>query len=293
MLQISHWIQASRPKTLMAVMAPVLIGTALAIADQAFHPIIAFLCLLVGLFIQIGTNFANDYYDFIKGADTEERIGPTRAVQAGLIEPETMKKAFLSVFALAIFVSLLLVIRGGWGMLLLGIISCSFGFLYTGGPKPLAYSGLGDIFVIVFFGPVAVCTTYYLQALTISSEAVWMGFACGLLSTAILVANNLRDEKTDTQANKKTLIVRFGKVFGKIEYLSCFLIALLIPLFLITQSQKSLLAYSYLLGIFVMIKPLKTVFSSSDPHQLAPVLGATGKSLFIYSLLFSVGWLIS
>ena len=277
MPEVNSWIQATRPKTLTAIAAPVLIGTALAIADQSFHLITAFLCLLVGLFIQIGTNFANDYYDFIKGADTEKRVGPTRAVQAGLIQPDSMKKAFLVVFGLAIFVSLILVLRGGWGMLALGLISCLFGYLYTGGPKPLAYSGLGDIFVIIFFGPVAVCTTYYLQALSLSRESVWMGFACGLLSTAILVANNLRDETTDREANKQTVVVRFGKTFGRLEYVFCCVIAFLIPIYLNGQLEKTALLFLYFLSMIFLIKPLKTVLSTSDPHELGPVLGQTGK----------------
>ena len=178
------------------------------------------MALLGAILIQIATNFANDYFDFVNGADTEERVGPTRATQAGLITPNAMKWAFILTFALTIPVIAFLTIKGGMVIVWIGIASIISGILYTGGPKPLGYMGLGDIFVLIFFGPIAVGGTEYVQSLEWSVDATIIGLASGFISTAILVVNNLRDKDTDSKVGKNTLAVRFEKVSLVLNILS-------------------------------------------------------------------------
>ena len=178
---IKTWIMAFRPKTLSASIAPVFIGTAMAFGDGIHHFPTAFVCLFAALAIQIGTNIANDYYDFKKGADTSERIGPMRVTQAGLIKPSTVKLAFISSFAIAALASIWLIYRGGWPIATIVILSIISGIFYTAGPRPLGYMGLGDLFVLIFFGPVAVGGTYYAQSLEINAAVILAGLAPGLM----------------------------------------------------------------------------------------------------------------
>ncbi len=212
------WLAAIRPATLTAGVAPVLVGTALAFSDGVFHPWPALAALAGALLIQIGTNLFNDYADFEKGADTEERIGPARAVQKGWLTAHQVAAASAVAFAAAVAVGVYLVMVAGWPIVVLGLASVACGVLYTGGPRPLGYVGLGDVFVLAFFGVAAVCGTYYVQALTVSAAAVLCSLAVGALATAILVVNNLRDRFTDAKAGKRTLAVRFGARFARAEY---------------------------------------------------------------------------
>jgi len=214
------WIEAARPKTLGASLAPILIGAALAYRHGAFSLFATLTALASALCIQIATNFCNDYCDFKKGADAQ-RVGPVRATQAGLIAPQTMLRATVITFALAIALGAILVARGGAPILIIGILSVAFGALYTAGPYPLAYIGLGDLFVLIFFGPVAVAGTYYVNALAWSFNAVILGFIPGLLAVGILIVNNLRDYESDRLVGKRTLVVTFGETFGRLEYLVC------------------------------------------------------------------------
>ena len=232
MFRIKNWLLAARPKTLTVSLAPILVGTALAHQEGFFSGFYLTLTLLGAVFIQIGTNLCNDYFDFQKGADTPERVGPTRVTQAGLISPHQVKIGFVTVFSLAMAVGFLLVLRGGWVICLIGIASILSGIAYTAGPYALAYLGLGELFVLIFFGPVAVAGTYYIQALKFSWLSCWAGIALGLLACAILVVNNLRDIEQDKKANKKTLAVRFGKKFAQYEYLFCLLFPAWIALWL-------------------------------------------------------------
>lgn len=215
------WIQAARPATLLVGVAPVLLGTAFAVEQGGFNPFTAFFALLVGVFIQIGTNFANDYFDFKKGADTEERLGPARVTQKGWLQPDQVKNACFLMFGLAFLSGLVLVTQTSWILLVVGVVSILSGLAYTGGPFPLAYNGLGDLFVLVFFGPVAVVGTYYVQTLQLDVAPLLGSFTIGLFATAVLVVNNLRDRLTDIKANKNTLVVRFGEAFGRGEYIFC------------------------------------------------------------------------
>ncbi len=279
-----------RPRTLPAAAAPVIIGLALAFHETKINVFIAVITVVTALLIQIGTNLANDYFDFIKGADTEKRTGPTRAVQAGLIKKNEMFAAFVLTFVLAMIFGVFLIIRGGYPIMITGVLAIIFGILYTAGPAPIGYMGLGDIFVFIFFGFISVAGTYYLQTLKIDYVAVIAGIAPGLLSTAILTANNIRDLNTDKESGKKTLIVRFGYNFGAAEYLFCIIAAHLIPVILVLITGSHYFSLISLLTIILAIKPMKIIFSHPEAKPLIPVLGATSRILLIFSVLFSIGW---
>jgi 1,4-dihydroxy-2-naphthoate octaprenyltransferase len=292
MSQIKIWIEASRPKTLWASIAPVIIGTAMAYSDGEWDLLIALLTMLSAMMIQIGTNFANDYYDYFKGADTKERIGPTRATGSGLVKPETMKIAFYLAFGLSVILGLYLISRGGWPILIVGSLSILFGILYTGGPFPLGYKGLGEIFVLIFFGPVAVAGTYYLQTLDINLAVILAGLSPGLISTALLTVNNLRDIHTDKKAGKRTLAVRFGPIFARIEYLISILIACLMPLILLIVDPAHPYSLAAILVIILAGHPIKAVLFDEISPELNGALASTGKILLFYSLVFSLGWIV-
>lgn len=278
------WLEAARPKTLIAGVAPVLIGATMALKTGAFSPLIFFFTLCFGLFIQIGTNYANDYFDFIKGADTDARKGPRRVTQAGLVSLREIRWATFICFFSAALMSCYLIHIGGWVISLLAILAILFGVLYTAGPFSLAYMGLGDVFVLIFFGPVATAGTYYLQTLSVPKEVIIAGFAPGLLSMAILVVNNLRDIEEDRLVNKKTTLVRFGKRFGQMQYLFAIVISAIISIIL-----KNPLATASLL---VSIPLIKVVFTIKNPLELNTVLAKTGMILAIYTLFFSIGWML-
>lgn len=291
---LALWVHAARPKTLWAAFAPVLMGTAMAAADGHAHALSAVLTLLTAFLIQIGTNFANDVGDFHKGADAQDRQGPLRLTQAGLVSPRGMAVATALVFLAAFACCLYLVARGGWPMLVIGILGILSGVLYTAGPWPLAYVGLGDLFVLIFFGPVAVAGAYYVQALVWSPATVLAGLAPGLLSVAILVVNNLRDCDGDGRAGKRTLVVRFGRHFGRLEYSLCLAGAALVPILLLAsgaaEAPRGVLLAP--LALVSLIGPLRTVWRREDAPALNPLLGATARGLLLYSVLFAVGWML-
>ena len=210
---------AIRPKTLSVSIAPVLVGSSVALRDGNFNTDIFLLTLIAALFIQIGTNFTNDVYDFIKGADNDNRIGPTRAVQAELISVQNMKKLIFFAFALAIICGVPLVLKGGIPILFIGLLSIVSGYAYTAGPYPLGYNGWGEFFVFCFFGPIAVCGTFFLQTQMVSIESIISGLIFGCLSVTLLCINNIRDIETDREAGKRTLAVRLGAKFVKIMFI--------------------------------------------------------------------------
>ena len=256
------------------------------------HLFSALAALLGALLIQIGTNLSNDYFDFVKGADTEERLGPARATQAGWIRPEIILRSSLLVFAAAVIIGIFLVLRGGWPIILIGIASVICGILYTGGPYPLAYLGLGEVFVVIFFGPVATLGTYYVQALEFSKEVFIAGLAPGLISTALIAVNNLRDIPTDIKARKRTLAVRFGYRFARIEYTLCILGGLFIPLFLVVMLKDHWFSLIASFAVIPAFFPIRDVVSGISGEMLNDTLAKTGKVLLIFSILFSAGWLI-
>ncbi|MCX6383762.1 MAG: 1,4-dihydroxy-2-naphthoate polyprenyltransferase [Actinobacteria bacterium] len=288
--KIKIWLVSTRPRTLPAASAPIIMGLALAFYDVRISVLIAVFTLISALLIQIGTNLANDYFDFIKGTDTDKRVGPVRLIQAGMIKKNEMLAAFIITFAIAIFFGVFLVMRGGYPVLIIGFFAVLFGILYTAGPAPLGYIGLGDIFVFIFFGLISVVGTYYLQALRVNYVVFIASIAPGLLSAAILTANNIRDIKTDSQSGKKTLIVRFGYNFGIFEYLFCVIAAHLIPIVLVLITRSHYFSLISVLAIILAIKPVKLILLKSDPKSLIPVLGRTSQMLLIFSVLFSIGW---
>lgn len=272
-MNLAAWLLAARPKTLLASLSPVAIGTAMAADDGKLHLLAMSAALLGAISIQIGTNFCNDYFDYFQGADTDARKGPTRAVQAGLISPKAMLRATVLMFVITIVVTTYLTQRAGWPFLLIGSLSILFGVLYTAGRYSLAYLGLGDPFVLIFFGPVAVAGTYYVQALQVDWLVIIAGFAPGLLAVGLLVVNNLRDINEDRSANKRTLAVRFGAGFSRVQYALCILLAALVPVALWASgmSAKLLLASAVVVpGLLVTSKVWR-----NDGVQLRPCLGMT------------------
>lgn len=275
---VEKWFLASRPKTWIASLSPVLIGTCMA---PSISWTIFTATALFSLLIQIGTNFANDYFDFASGADTDERVGPKRAVQQGWIKPEIMKIATKAVFITAFILAIpLMMIAGLWSLIITGLaITC--GVLYTGGPKPLGYMGLGELFVFIFYGPVACCGSYFLQTQTLNPAVLIASISPGLLSCALLIANNLRDEITDRKANKKTLVVRFGRLFGKIEFAFSIIIPLLVPLMLLFFYSGPI----NLLGVFFLFPVAINILKQEN------LLQSTSLLFLFYTVLYLVSYL--
>ncbi len=282
------WGLAIRPRTLPAAAAGVLMGSALAWRDGVFRLDATLVCLLAALLLQIGSNLANDVFDFERGADTPERLGPTRVTQAGLLTSSQVKFGMAVVFVLSAMLGLYLAWLGGWPILIVGIAAIISAVAYTGGPFPLGYYGLGDVFVFIFFGLASVAGTYYVQAGSVSSAAWWMTIPPGLIITAILVVNNLRDLDNDRKAGKHTLAVMFGERFAKAEYLLCILFAYLILPFAAWAGiipWLSLLAWASLPMAF---RAARTVFTQKG-RPLNAALAGTGQTAFVFSLLFWVG----
>ena len=286
------WILAIRPKTLWASISPVLLGTAMAAHAGRFNLLMALACLAFSVLVQIGTNFTNDYCDFFKGADTADRKGPLRVTQAGLVAPGTMLRATIFVFVLAGLMGLILMETGGWPLGVICAISILSGILYTAGPYPLGYYGWGDIFVLIFFGPVAVGLTYFVQAGELPLYVLVGGLAPGLLSTAILAVNNLRDIDGDARCGKRTLAVRFGVTFARLEYLLCILGAGWTSLFLIFAFDAPSPLLATLAIIPLAIPTTKKVWSSTEGAVLNQALGDTGKLLPVYTLLYAIGLML-
>lgn len=282
------WLEAARPKTLPAAVIPVLVGTAFAQAAHTASFPKAAICLGFSLLVQIGTNFANDYFDFVQGADTHERVGPRRAVAAGLVAPRTMLIATAAVLAAAFAVGLLLVVEGGWVLLPIGVVSIGCAIAYTGGPYPLGYNGLGDLFVFVFFGLVAVGATFYVQAHAVTAPVLAAAAAVGLLAANILVANNYRDVDTDAKAGKRTLVVRFGRKFALWQYGLSALVALL------CAPALMLAGWSWPVLLPLVLAPWAArlthrLGSSCDPREQIAVLADTAKLLAAFGVLLSAG----
>ena len=282
------WIEAARLRTLSAAIIPVVVATSLAAAHGRVHLGYALVCLLFALLIQVGTNYANDYYDFIQGADTAARRGPRRAVAAGLVAPATMRRAMGMVFGVAFIIGLLLIPRGGWVLLPIGIVSILAGIAYTGGPFPLGYNGLGDLFVFIFFGLVAVDTTFYVQTGFVSSDVTSCAAALGLLAANILVANNYRDVETDRTAGKKTLVVRYGRKFVIWQYALSAAMALCCPPALLLSGYRWPVLLPVLLTPWAVQLTLRLARSREPVEQIA-LLGSTARFLAVFGVLLSLG----
>lgn len=286
---ISALIIAARPKTLSAVVVPIAIGLTLAQRDQSIDYWVVLTIILFGLSIQICTNFANDYFDFIKGTDNSSRQGPMRVMQHGLMSKRQMQLLIIAILLISIILGILLMQSGGVQILFLAVICGALAIAYTGGPFPLAYLGLGDIFVFIFFGPIASGYTYFLLTQNFSSLSFIAGIAPGLISTAILVANNIRDYDNDKASGKQTLVVRFGKNFGRIEYLCLITSSALLPIILSLQNFAIGRAYYASIFIFPAIPVMRRVWNSDNSKTLNEALVQTSKLLVLFGIIFCIG----
>ena len=289
MSRASAWIQAARPKTLSAAAAPVLVGAGLAEWHGAFALLPVVAALAGAILIQIGTNLANDYYDFVRGADTPDRVGPVRVTQAGLIPPEHVWRGMVAVLVAAAAVGVYLVIVGGWPIVWIGLASLLCAVAYTGGPYPLGYHGLGDPFVFVFFGLVAVGGTYWVQTLSVPADVLLAGAGMGALSTAILVANNLRDLETDTSVGKRTLAVRLGRNGSRVEYAVLMTIGFIIPVLGVGVYEWPAAALVALIAGGAAASPLTLIMTRDQPRELIPALAGTARVVALYGLLLTAG----
>ena len=295
---------AARPQTLPAGAAPVVVGVGLAVHAGVFAPLPALGALVGALLIQVGTNFANDYYDAVNGADTDEREGFTRVTAGGLIEPAAVRRAMALTYGLAVLVGVGLVALGGVPIVVVGLSGIAAGVLYTGGPFPYGYRGLGDLFVFVYFGLVAVTGTYYVQAVAtmpvgtfptglpagaVPVDAVVASLPAAGLSTAILVVNNIRDRETDMAAGKKTLAVYLGYRWSRVEFLALTGMAYVVPLLFALDPSYGLPALAPLLTLPLAASIATTVLERADGESLNPTLERVGQTLFLHSLLFAAG----
>ena len=292
------WVLATRPRTLTAGAAPVVAGTGFAAADGVFAQLPALAALVGALLIQIATNLANDYYDFKKGSDTGERLGPVRVTQAGILPPDTVFRGMVLTLVLAFLVGVYLVWVAGWPVAVIGLVSMLMGVWYTGGPYPLSYNGLGDVFVFVFFGLVATATTYYVQAGFWSPGAILAGAGLGAMSTAMLVVNNLRDRETDGAAGKRTLAVRFGDRFTVVQYFACLAAAAAVSLAGVAAMEWSPLTLLSLAGLLPCVPAAQRVLGvlavpdGVDRRTLNPALAMTARGVAFYGAGLGLGALL-
>jgi 1,4-dihydroxy-2-naphthoate polyprenyltransferase len=283
------WFFAARPGTLWAAVAPVILGGGIAFADGVGHLPSVMFAAIGAVLIQVGTNLNNDYQDFLKGADTE-RVGPVRVTQAGLVDPALMKTATMVAFLLAAAAGSYLIWRGGWPLITIGVLSILCGYWYTSGKYSLAYLGISDLFVLVFFGPVAVGGTYYVQALTMPWYVPIAGLGPGALAVGILLVNNVRDLEGDRKAGKRTLVVRLGRQAGVILYASCMFMALLIPIVLAATRFAPIGVIAASLAVIPGFWILRRLDSEQEASRLNPLLGKTAQLLLAYSVLLALGW---
>jgi 1,4-dihydroxy-2-naphthoate octaprenyltransferase len=289
------WVMAARPRTLPIAVAPVLVGAALAGTAHIFHPLPFVATLLGAIFIQVGTNLSNDYSDARRGADADDRLGPVRVTAGGLVPPGQVLVATYVSFGVAVLCGVYLVTVAGWQLLLVGAASILAGILYTGGPRPYGYEGLGEVFVFLFFGIVAVTGTFYAQVK--GDHLPWEAFALavpvGLLAAAVLVVNNVRDLETDRRAGKRTLAVRLGRERTRMFYVALVYLAyLLTP---VTWIFGPFTAWLFLpwLSLPLAAPLVRRVRTRTDGPSLNEALAGTGRLQFVFCLLLGIGLLLS
>jgi len=289
----TQWIDGARTNTLPAAIAPVLVGTSIAEFEGSFRPVIAVLALVVGLSLQVGVNYANDYSDGIRGTD-ENRVGPVRLVGQKLATPEEVKRAAFMAFGVSALAGLGMVLLSQvWLLIPIGIAAIASAWFYTGGSKPYGYAGYGELFVFVFFGLVAVAGTSASQTGQVTVLALIGGIACGALSTAILVANNLRDIPTDKLSGKRTLAVRIGDARTRELYRACILVGFFMPLAMNFSETGPESAFIGLFAILSARRPLQAVRNGANGPDLIPVLADTARMLLLFAGMISVAILLS
>ena len=287
---VKDWISAARPRTLPASASPVIAASAYAFYAGTFRWVPAVLCLLFALLAQVASNMANDYFDYVKGSDKAGRVGPRRAVASGDITPRAMLMGTFCVLGVACAVGLGLVFFAGWQLIPIGVNIAVFALAYTAGPYPLAYHGLGDVTVFLFFGLVAVNMTYYVQALQFDADVFLLSIAMGLLSINILLVNNYRDMEEDAAANKRTTVVLFGRRFALWWYFVNGVIAVLLLLPCLADFG---IVYIFLPAIVYLFLHIKTGLAIKQRvgEALNPLLGATARNLLVFTILVSVVWI--
>jgi 1,4-dihydroxy-2-naphthoate octaprenyltransferase len=289
------WLMAARPRTLPAAVAPVLVGTALAATEGTFHPLVFVAAMVGALFIQVGTNLSNDYSDARRGADAEDRLGPVRVTAGGLVPPRQVLIATYVAFGVAVLAGIYLIAVAGWELLAIGVASILAGVLYTGGPRPYGYEGLGEVFVFLFFGVVAVSGSYFAQVEHVEWEAFALSVPVGLLAAAILVVNNVRDLETDRRAGKRTLAVRLGRgrtrsLYAAMVYVAFLLVSLPWALGSDTVGPWTLLTW---LALPLAVPVVRIVRNRADGPSLNGALARTGMVQLAFCVLLSAGLLLS
>lgn len=282
------WLLACRPQTLTAALSPVIVGTACARASGSFRLAPALAALGGAICLQIGSNLANDVFDYEKGADTAERLGPLRAAQAGLLRPNELRVGMIVAFALALALGMYLTAVAGPAIVVIGLTSIAAAIAYTGGPFPLGYHGLGDVFVMIFFGFVAVCGTALVQVGSVPQLAWFASVPVGAIATAILVVNNVRDVETDVKAGKRTIPVRFGRVTGIYEYIGLLSVAYAVPLTLVVTRRTGLWSLLPLVTVPIAATLCRRIQHDSGRDLNASLVG-TAKLLFLHSMAFAAG----
>jgi 1,4-dihydroxy-2-naphthoate octaprenyltransferase len=285
------WLLAARPATLTAALVPVLVGTAVAHATLGVRAGPALAALFGAFMLQITSNFANDVFDHEKGADTSERLGPTRAVQAGLLTPAQMRAGMALTIALAFACGVYLTWVAGWIVVAIGIASILSAVAYTGGPYPLGYHGLGDLFVMIFFGFVAVCGTVYVQTGAVPALAWLAAIPVGAIATCVLVVNNVRDRETDVKAGKRTLAVRLGRRAGVIEYGALLALAYAVPLAAVLWLHRAPWALLPIVTLPIALRLTRTI-ATTEGRPLNDCLVGTAKLLLAWGVLFSIGLVV-
>lgn len=289
---LQAWIMASRPKTLPATISPVVVGVALAAADGYFKPLPAVATLLAAMLIQIGVNLANDYFDFVKGIDTSERIGPVRVAASGLISLGRLRLGIIMVLGVTVLLGVYLAIVGGWPVVAIGLASILAVLAYSGGPFSIASNGLGDLFAFIFFGLVAVSGTYYIQAQLFHPGILVAAVPNGVLITAILVVNNLRDIETDGKTGKRTLAVMIGREATRVEFLVLLAAAYLtLPMLYLGWDASPWIMLAFL-SVPLAVPLTKTVFQAVDGPTLNKALAGTARLTLVFSLLFALGLML-
>jgi 1,4-dihydroxy-2-naphthoate polyprenyltransferase len=286
------WFVAARPRTLPAAISPVLVGTALAASESTFRPLAFGCALIASVFIQIGTNLSNDYSDARRGADSEDRLGPVRVTAGGLLPPRRVLWGTYVAFGIAVCAGIYLVTQAGWGLLVVGAASILAGILYTGGPRPYGYEGLGELFVFLFFGLVAVTGSYFVQTAHLEAEAFVLAVPIGLLAAAVLTVNNIRDIDTDRRVGKQTLAVKLGRrrALGLLHAM----IAIGFAVVAVAASIGELPTTSLICLLALALVPAlsRTVIYKVDGESLNQALADTGRLLAAFSILLAVGLLL-
>ena len=286
------WWSAVRPATIAASVAPVLAGTAIAVHAGGARWGAGLLALVVGIAMQIGVNFANDYSDHVRGADSPRRVGPLRAASSGVVQPEVVRRAAIAAFGVAAVAGLVLSLITDWRLLVVGVACLLAGWLYTGGPRPYGYLGLGEVFVFVFFGLVATVGTVYVEILRVTQLAVLMACAMGCFATAILVLNNLRDLDTDRAAGKLTLATRIGRERTQVLLVALVAVAFFMPLAVLALGLTAATVLLVFLAIPIAAAPVRSALATDAAPELVRALKRMAMAELAYALLFSLGLLL-